>query len=122
MQYVAARTASVSRNAHDLGIERGDFDPTLLSHERENDLLGALGEFPRIVASAAELREPHRVARYLEELAGVYHRFYDVCRILPMGDEPVTPLVHARLWLNEATRVVIANGLELLGVSAPDRM
>ena len=122
VQYVAARTASVSRNAHDLGIERGDFDPTLLSHERENDLLGALGEFPRIVASAAELREPHRVARYLEELAGVYHRFYDVCRILPMGDEPVTPLVHARLWLNEATRVVIANGLELLGVSAPERM
>lgn len=122
VQYVAARTASVSRNAHDLGIERGEFDPTLLSHERENDLLGALGEFPRIVASAAELREPHRVARYLEELAGVYHRFYDVCRILPIGDEPVTPLVHARLWLNDATRVVIANGLDLLGVSAPERM
>jgi arginyl-tRNA synthetase len=122
VQYVAARTASVSRNAKDMGIERGDFDPTLLSHERENDLLGALGEFPRIVASAAELREPHRVARYLEELAGVYHRFYDVCRILPMGDEPVTPLAHARLWLNDATRIVIANGLELLGVSAPERM
>jgi arginyl-tRNA synthetase len=122
VQYVAARTASVSRNARELGIERGEFDPTLLSHERENDLLGALGEFPRIVASAAELREPHRVARYLEELAGVYHRFYDVCRILPMGDEPVTPLVHARLWLNAAARVVIANGLDLLGVSAPERM
>jgi arginyl-tRNA synthetase len=122
VQYVAARTASVSRNARELGIDRGELDPTLLSHEREGDLLGALGEFPRIVASAAELREPHRVARYLEELAGVYHRFYDSCRILPMGDEPVTPLVHARLWLNDATRVVIANGLDLLGVSAPERM
>jgi arginyl-tRNA synthetase len=85
-------------------------------------LLGALGEFPRVVASSAELREPHRVARYLEELAGVYHRFYDVCRVLPMGDEPVTDLNRARLWLCEATRIVIANGLELLGVSAPERM
>ncbi len=122
VQYVAARTASVSRNANEMGIEKGDLDPALFDHEREHDLLGALGEFPRIVASAAELREPHRVARYLEELAGVYHRFYDSCRILPLGDEPVTPLNHARLWLNDATRVVIANGLDLLGVSAPERM
>ncbi len=80
------------------------------------------GEFPRVVASAAELREPHRVARYLEELAGVYHRFYDSCRILPRGDDEVTDLTRARLWLNDATRVVIANGLHLLGVAAPERM
>jgi arginyl-tRNA synthetase len=122
VQYVGARTASVSRNAKELGIDRGEFDPTLLSHELEGDLLGALGEFPRVVASAAELREPHRVARYLEALAGVYHRFYDGCRILPLGDDPVTPLTHARLWLNDATRIVIANGLGLLGVTAPERM
>jgi arginyl-tRNA synthetase len=96
--------------------------PELLSHEREGDLLGALGEFPRVVASAAELREPHRVARYLEELAGTYHRFYDACRVLPQGDEEATDLTRARLWLVEATRVVVANGLGLLGVSAPDRM
>ena len=75
-----------------------------------------------IVASAAELREPHRVARYLEELAGTYHPFYDACRILPRGDEEVTELTRARLWLNDATRQVIANGLELLGVAAPERM
>jgi arginyl-tRNA synthetase len=75
-----------------------------------------------VVASAAELREPHRVARYLEELAGVYHRFYDACRVLPQGDEPVTNLNRARLWLCEATRFVLANGLGLLGVSAPERM
>ncbi|HET9187259.1 MAG TPA: arginine--tRNA ligase [Acidothermaceae bacterium] len=122
VQYAHARIASVLRNAAELGIDRGDFNPGLLEHERESDLLGALGEFPRVVASSAELREPHRVARYLEELAGVYHRFYDVCRVLPMGDEPVTDLNRARLWLCEATRVVIANGLELLGVSAPERM
>jgi arginyl-tRNA synthetase len=122
VQYVAARTASVSRNAGELGMGRGELDPTLLSHEREGDLLGVLGDFPRVVATAAELREPHRVARYLEELAGTYHRFYDSCRILPLGDEPVTPLAHARLWLNDATRIVIANGLALLGVTAPERM
>jgi arginyl-tRNA synthetase len=94
----------------------------LLTHEREADLLGALGEYPRIVASAAELRAPHRIPHYLEELAGIYHRFYDACRVLPQGDEPATPLTDARLWLCEATRVVIANGLGLLGVSAPERM
>lgn len=125
VQYVAARTASVSRNAAEMGISRGeaaDFRPELLEHEREGALLGALAEFPRVVATAAELREPHRVARYLEELAGLYHRFYDACRILPRGDEEVTDLTRARLWLNDAARTVIANGLHLLGVSAPERM
>jgi arginyl-tRNA synthetase len=85
-------------------------------------LLRALGEFPRVVATAAELREPHRIARYLEELAGTYHRFYDACRVLPRGDEEVTDLHRARLWLVEATRIVLENGLRLLGVSAPERM
>ena len=123
VQYAHARIASLLRNAAELGIARtDDFDPALLDHDREGDLLGALGEFPRIVASAAELREPHRVARYLEQLAGTYHRFYDACRVLPMGDEPATDLTRARLWLVEATRVVLANGLALLGVTAPERM
>jgi arginyl-tRNA synthetase len=123
VQYAHARIASLLRNAGELGVLRGDdLDPSLLSHERENELLGTLGEFPRVVASAAELREPHRVARYLEQLAGTYHRFYDACRVLPMGDEPATDLTRARLWLVEATRVVLANGLGLLGVNAPERM
>jgi arginyl-tRNA synthetase len=123
VQYAHARIASLLRNAAELGVGRGDdFDAGLLSHEREGDLLKALGEFPAVVATAAELREPHRVARYLEELAGTYHRFYDACRVLPMGDEPATDLTIARLWLVEAARVVFANGLGLLGVSAPDRM
>ena len=123
VQYAHARLASLQRNAADLGVERGNgYDPALLTHEREADLLGSLGEFPRAVAAAAELREPHRVARYLEALAGTYHRFYDACRVLPLGDEEPTDLNRARLWLCEATRVVLANGLGLLGVSAPERM
>ena len=122
VQYAHARVASLLRNAADLGLDRGELHPELLGHEREGDLLGSLGEFPRVVATAAELREPHRVARYLEELAGTYHRFYDACRVLPRGDEETTDLHRARLWLVEATRVVLANGLGLLGVTAPDRM
>jgi arginyl-tRNA synthetase len=123
VQYAHARLSSLQRNAADLGIVRAEeADLTLLGEDREVDLLAALGEFPRIVASAAELRAPHRVAHYLESLAGTYHRFYDACRVLPMGDEPATPVTHARLWLCEATRVVLANGLALLGVTAPERM
>ena len=124
VQYAHARIASVLRNAADLGIDwrAAGLDPALLSHERENDLLGVLAEYPRIIATAAELREPHRIARYLEGLATAYHRFYDACRVLPRGDEPTTPEHIARLWLCAATRQVLANGLDLLGVSAPERM
>lgn len=125
VQYAHARMSSVARNAAELGIDRGPaegFEPELLATEWENELLGRLGEFPRVLATAGELREPHRVARYLEELARAYHRFYDNCRILPRGDEEAGDLTRARMWLAEATRTVIANGLGLLGVSAPERM
>jgi len=123
VQYAHARITSLLRNAGDLGLKSDDTaDLGLLSTERETDLLRALGDFPRVVASAGELRAPHRVARYLEELAGLYHRFYDSCRVLPQGDEPATPITFARLALVEATRIVVANALALLGVSAPERM
>jgi arginyl-tRNA synthetase len=123
VQYAHARIASLMRNAAEAGISLGSsYDPGLLTHDRENDLLKALAEFPGVVSTAAGLRQPHRVARYLEDLAGTYHRFYDVCRVLPMGDEPFTELGRARLWLAEAARIVLANGLGLLGVSAPDRL
>ena len=122
VQYVHARTTQLARNVAEAGVDRTAFAPELLDHETESALLGALQEFPRIVAQAAELREPHRVARYLEELAGLYHRWYDNCRVLPLGDEPVTDLHRTRLWLNDATGQVIRNGLDLLGVSAPERM
>ena len=101
---------------------RTTFDPALLSHEREGDLLRALAEFPAVVASVAELREPHRLARYLEATAATFHKFYDVCRVLPRGDEEPTDVHRARLLLVDATRVVFARGLDLLGVSAPERM
>jgi arginyl-tRNA synthetase len=124
VQYAHARIAAVLRNVAELSIPTGlaNFDPTQLSHDRENELLGSLAEFPRIVASAAELREPHRVARYLEELAGVYHGFYADCRVLPLGDEAPSAIHSARANLCAATMQVLANGLGLLGVSAPERM
>ena len=124
VQYAHARIAAVLRNVAELSIPTGlaIFDPAQLSHDRENELLGSLAEFPRIVASAAELREPHRVARYLEELAGVYHGFYADCRVLPLGDEAPSAIHSARANLCAATMQVLANGLGLLGVSAPERM
>ncbi|WP_182111662.1 MULTISPECIES: arginine--tRNA ligase [unclassified Actinotalea] len=123
VQYAHARTANVARNAADLGVRREDgFDPSLLDHVSESTLLAKLGEFPRVVAQAAELREPHRVARHLEEVAGAYHKWYDQRRVTPFGDEAVSDVHRTRLWLNDATRQVLANGLGLLGVSAPERM
>ena len=124
VQYAHARICGVLRNAAELGITFGvnQIHPELLESERERELIGALGEFPRIVATAAELREPHRVARYLEELAGVYHRFYADCRVLPLGDEAISDLHSARATLCQATAQVIANSLALLGVSAPEKM
>jgi arginyl-tRNA synthetase len=129
VQYGHARTCRMMENADQLGMslpEPGspDFEPALLSHEREGDLLRALAEFPRVVASAAELRQPHRVARYLEDTTAIFNKWYDTreCRMLPQGDEPVAPLNIARLVLVAATRIVLANGLDLLGVSAPERM
>ena len=124
VQYAHARIAGVLRNVAELNIPTGlsNFDPGQLSHDRENELLGTLAEFPGVVAAAAAFREPHRVARYLEELAGVYHGFYADCRVLPLGDESISPLHSARANLCAATKQVLANGLDLLGVSASERM
>ncbi|HWS39228.1 MAG TPA: arginine--tRNA ligase [Actinoplanes sp.] len=124
VQYAHARICSLLKNAEDKKVARGEeYDPALLSHERERNLLKTLGDFPGVVATAAELREPHRIAVYLEErVATDYHRFYDACQVLPKGDEPASEYAGPRLWLMEATRTVLANGLDLLGVSAPERM
>ena len=124
VQYAHARLSSIIRNGADLGLtaDLDRFDPSLLVEDRAGDLLRALAEFPRVVARAAELREPHRVARYLEDTASTFHKFYDVCRVLPQGDEEPTDTHRARLVLVAATRQVVATGLDLLGVSAPERM
>jgi arginyl-tRNA synthetase len=122
VQYAHARLSALARSAAELGIAADTAHLDLLTHDREGTLMRSLGEFPRILKSAASLREPHRVCRYLEDLAGDYHRFYDSCRVLPQGDEPAGDLHAARLALCAATRQVIANGLQILGVSAPERM
>jgi arginyl-tRNA synthetase len=124
VQYAHARTAAVRRLAAEDGVRREDgFAPELLSDPTEAALLAVLGDFPRVVAQAAHLREPHRVARYLEDLAGRFHKWYDTCRVRPVNaDEEITDLHRTRLWLNDATSQVLANGLGLLGVSAPERM
>ena len=122
VQYAHARLSALARNAVDLGVAADTGHLQLLTHDKEGVLIRNLGEFPRVLQTAAALREPHRVCRYLEELAGDYHRFYDSCRVLPQGDEEPTDLHTARLALCQATRRVIANGLGILGVSAPERM
>lgn len=123
VQYAHARTCAVARNAEAALVRRQDgFAPELLEHESESVLIAALQDFPRVVKQAAALREPHRVARFIEEVAGNFHRWYGACRVLPQGDEDVTDLHRTRLWLNDATGQVIRNGLTLLGVSAPERM
>nr|WP_225443776.1 arginine--tRNA ligase [Lolliginicoccus lacisalsi] len=122
VQYAHARLCSIARNAAELGVAATDPQLDLLTHDREGDLIRTLGEFPGVVAAAATLREPHRVARYLEDLASSYHRFYDQCRVLPQGDEEPAPLHTARLALCDAARQVLSNGLALLGVTAPERM
>jgi arginyl-tRNA synthetase len=122
VQYAHARTRAVARNAEASGVDRSAFDASTLEHETESVLLGVLAEFPRIVLQSAELREPHRIARYLEDLAGAYHRWYDACRVIPLGDGAVEDVHRTRLWLNDATGQVLRNGLGMLGVNAPDRM
>ena len=123
VQYAHARTVNVARNAEAAGVRRADaFAPETLDHPTEAALLGQLTEFPRVVSQAAELREPHRIARYAEALAGSYHKWYGECRVTPLGDGEVTDTHRTRLWLNDATRQVLANALTLVGVSAPERM
>ena len=124
VQYAHARICAVLRNAKELGINYGlkFYAAELLNHERERELVGLLAQYPKVLLSAAQLRQPHRVARYIEELASQYHRFYNDCRVLPLGDEKVSDLNSARATLSQATAQVISNGLDLLGVNAPEKM
>jgi len=122
VQYAHARTRQVANNAAAQGVERVDFEAATLSHPSEENLLAQLAQFPKVLETAVEFREPHRVARYLEELAGTYHRFYDSCRVVPLSGGEVEAVHRARLYLNDACTQVLANGLQLLGVTAPERM
>lgn len=122
IQYAHARSHQAARQAEARGVDRSEFDASLLTDPTENDLLAALGQFPSVVAGAAKAREPHRVARHIESVASAYHSWYAACRITPVGEAPVEPVHRTRLWLNDAATTVIANGLAMLGVSAPEKM
>ena len=122
VQYAHARTKQVANNAVSLGVDDSEFDPALLTHPSESELLAKLAQLPKVMAHSATERAPHLVARYLEEVAGAYHRWYDNCRVTPLADQPVESVHRTRLWLNNAASVVLANGLRVLGVSAPERM
>ena len=122
VQYGHTRLASIERKAAEAGVSADGADLSLLTHEKEGDLIRTLGEFPAVVKAAAELREPHRIARYAEELASVFHKFYDACQILPKAGEDAEPIHAARLALAAASRQVLANALRLLGITAPERM
>jgi arginyl-tRNA synthetase len=122
VQYAHARTQQVAVNAKSMLVDHSEFDPALLTHASEAELLAKLSEFPRLAVQAAQFREPHRIARYLEEVAGSYHRWYDNCRVIPQSGNEVESVHRTRLWLNDAAGVVLRNGLGLLGVSAPERM
>lgn len=122
VQYGHARLCSIGRKAAELGVDSASADLSLLTHDREGDLIRTLGEFPAVVEEAAQLREPHRIARYAEDLAAVFHRFYDSCQVLPKAGEDEAPIHGARLALAQASRVVLANALTMVGVSTPEKM
>lgn len=117
VRYAHARSRALLRNAHDLGLEpgaeSGRRDPA------ETELLGLIADFPRTVEAAARHGAPDRVARLLERTADAFLRFHDECPALPKGEEKPSAVHGARLALADAAGTVLANGLTLLGISAP---
>lgn len=141
VQYAHARACNVDRNAADAGITHEGADLALLDTEADGEVLAALAQWPALLSLAGDLRAPHRVAHYLEDLAATYHKWYNVERVVPMAltdpeerqddaarealriaKNPEPARAAARLKLNDAVRIVIAAGLDLLGVEAPERM
>ena len=119
IQYAHARICSIFRQLKEAGIEEAaDADYTLLVDPTETELIKKLGEYPELIASAAKERAVHRVAHYVHELAGLFHSFYNQCRILGVDPE----LQQARIKLVKATQHVLRHALNILGVSAPERM
>jgi arginyl-tRNA synthetase len=121
VQYAHARIASIGRKADGAGVVRkplADVDLSRLTHERENELLRALANYPDAIHEAAEVRAPQKVSTWARDFAREFHGFYRDCKVL--SDDP--DLTQARLWLTEACRVGLANALAVLGVHAPDEM
>lgn len=119
IQYAHARICSIFRQLKEAGIEEAaEADYTLLTDQAEIELIKKLGEYPELIASAAKERAVHRVAHYVHELAGLFHSFYNQCRILGVDPE----VQQARIKLVKATQHVLRHALNILGVSAPERM
>ncbi len=141
VQYAHARSCNVARNAKDAQISQDAADLSLLNTDADGEVLAALAQWPASLAQAGDMRAPHRVAHYLEDLAASYHKWYNLERVVPMeltdsenrlpeeereavriAKCPEPARAAARLKLNEAVRIVIAEGLDLLGVCAPEKM
>jgi arginyl-tRNA synthetase len=123
VQYAHARIHSIEAKAAERGVERlplNEVDVSVLTHERELDLLRSLSELPDTVVAAVASRSPHQIAAWVRDLAGRFHGFYHDCYV--MGEGVSAEQTQARLWLVEATRIGLAIGLDLLGVSAPEEM
>jgi arginyl-tRNA synthetase len=121
VQYAHARVCSINRNALEQGLllpAPGEVDFGGLTLDEELALAKMLARYPEMVAGAAEQLEPHRIAFYLQELAGLFHSYYNRQRVL-VDDPAVT---RARLLLVNAVRIVLRNALGLLGMDAPERM
>ena len=122
IQYAHARISSIGRKADELGVTRNalvDVDLSVLTHDRELEVLRTLSELPDVIELATRERAPHKVTNWVRELADRFHGFYHDCYVI--GDVP-PEVTQARLWLVEAARIGFAIGLDLLGVSAPERM
>jgi arginyl-tRNA synthetase len=123
VQMAHARIAGIARRADEVGIDRSpitDVDLSLLTHERELDVLRSLSELPETVMVAVRERAPHKVTTWVRELANAFHGFYHDCYVI--GEGVSDELTQARLWLVEASRIGLGIGLDLLGVSAPESM
>lgn len=119
VQYAHARIATILSNAKAAGYELdASYDPKLLVSEKEIDLLKQLAAFPVVVADAAKLETPHRVTQYVYDLAAMLHSFYNAEKVL--SDDKA--LTQSRLALVQAVKITLANGLKILGVSAPEQM
>jgi arginyl-tRNA synthetase len=126
IRYAHSRTCALARNAADLGIRHtqrdGPAQARAADHPAARALRTVIGDLPTVVESAARHRAPDRLARHLVQLADAFLRFQSDCPPLPMGDEATTDAHHARLELTAAAGTALANGLTLLGVSAPERV
>ena len=119
LQYAHARICNIIKRGKGLGMKSSNgYDITLLTHSSEIELLKAIGEFPEIMALALKILEPQDIVNYLQDLAARFHRFYVDCRVITDDDK----LSEARLALIEATKIVLRNGLKILGISSPERM